>query len=211
MFKPNILFEDEYILAVEKPAGILSYPLPGSNEKTIGDIYSALPVHRLDRDTSGIILLAKNKRAKKVMQGLFKERKIKKTYIALLWGKVEPERGEIKIPLGRGSKDRLRVVPDTAGRKSHTAYEVKKYFKVSDMTLAQVGLMTGRTHQIRVHFSAIGHPVVGDAKYSKKVTILTRQFLHASEIIFTHPYTHKLVELKSPLPNDLKSYLSTLS
>jgi 23S rRNA pseudouridine1911/1915/1917 synthase len=207
LFKLNILYEDQYIIAVEKPAGVLAYPLPGSDEKTIGDIYNALPIHRLDRDTSGIILLAKSEEVKEIMQKLFKERQIEKTYTALVCGKVEPKSGEIKIPLGRGSKDRLRVVPSTEGRESHTTYSVEKYFEEKDMSLLRVGLKTGRTHQIRVHFSAIGHPVVGDKKYSKKESTLKRQFLHATEISFIHPYTHKLINLKSPLPKDLKSYL----
>jgi 23S rRNA pseudouridine1911/1915/1917 synthase len=209
--KIPILFQDKYILAVEKPAGVLAYPLPTSDEKTIGDMFSALMIHRLDRDTSGIILLAKNEEVKNKMQRLFKKRKIEKTYTALVWGKVEPERGEIKIPLGRGSKDRLRIVPQTEGRESHTIYEVEKYFKTKNMTLVRVGLKTGRTHQIRVHFSAIGHPVVGDTKYTRKDTSLKRQFLHASELSFIHPYTHKKIKLKSLLPDDLKNYLSTLS
>lgn len=211
MFNPKILFEDENILAVEKPAGVLAYPLPGSNEETIGDMVGATPVHRLDRDTSGIILLAKNEKSKRAMQKLFKDRKIEKTYLTLLWGKVEPEKGEIKIPLGRGSKDRLRVVPQTEGRASHTVYEVEKYFQERDMTLVRVGLKTGRTHQIRVHFSAIGYPVVGDTKYSKRTVSLKRQFLHATKLCFVHPYTHKEVRLESPLPDDLKTYLTTLS
>ena len=122
--KIPIIYEDEYIIAADKPAGLLSYPLPGSDEETIGDILGAKPVHRLDRDTSGILLLAKSDEAKDAMQDLFKNRDIQKTYIALVWGALEPKRGEIIIPLGRGAKDRLKTVPHASGRASHTIYEL---------------------------------------------------------------------------------------
>lgn len=207
MEKPKTIFEDKYLIVVEKPAGILSYPLPGSDEKTVGDLVGAQPVHRLDRDTSGILILAKSEDAKAKMQALFKSRQITKKYTALVWGKVEPETGEINIPLGRGRNDRLRVVPKAGGRESVTEYQVEKYFPKSDMSLLSVNLKTGRTHQIRVHMSAIGHPVVGDPKYSKKGTDLARQFLHSSYTSFIHPITGEKIELKSALPADLKIFL----
>ena len=210
MNKPEILFEDKYLLVVNKPAGILSYPLPKSEEKTIGDIVGALPVHRLDRDTSGVMILAKDKNTKALMQKQFAERKIEKEYISLVWGKVEPEKGEIKIPLGRGSKDRLKIVPSSSGRESHTVYRVVSYFPGSNLSLVELDLKTGRTHQIRVHMSAIGHPVVGDKKYSNKNTELQRQFLHAQKIIFSHPITKKEVIVKSKLPNDLNLFLKNV-
>jgi 23S rRNA pseudouridine1911/1915/1917 synthase len=204
----SIIFEDDYLIAAEKPAGVLSYPLPGSDEKTIGDILGALPAHRLDRDTSGILVLAKDKSTKAKMQKLFKDREIVKEYTTLVWGKLEPRVGEINIPLGRGSKDRLKVVPSVTGRESHTIYEVTEYFPKSNTSLLKVGLKTGRTHQIRVHMSAIGHPVVGDPKYSNKKVELERQFLHASHIQFIHPVTGKAVDIISELPDDLSHYLA---
>lgn len=207
----NILYEDKYIIAVEKPAGILAFPIPGSTEKTIGDMVGALPCHRLDRDTSGIMLLAKSEEVKLAMQKLFKDRNIRKEYIALVWGKVEPDKGEIKIPLGRGTKDRMRIVPDAEGRESHTIYSVRRYYPKSDMSLLSVEIKTGRTHQIRVHFSSIGHPVVGDKEYSRKLAELSRQFLHAESISFNHPYTKKRINLTLKLPKELKDYLKTLS
>jgi 23S rRNA pseudouridine1911/1915/1917 synthase len=206
-----VIFEDEYIKAVEKPAGVLAFPLPGSTEKTVGDMVGGFPIHRLDRDTSGILLLAKTEEYKTEFQKLFANREIEKRYKALVWGKVEPETGEINIPLGRGAKDRLRVVAKEGGRESRTVYKVEKYFPSSKMSLVDVDLKTGRTHQIRVHFSAIGHPVVGDKKYSIRKTELERQFLHAYSINFTHPFTNKKSSLHSDLPNDLSTYLSQLS
>lgn len=207
MQKIKILFEDENIIVVDKPAGVLAYPLPGNDVKTVGDIVGAKPCHRLDRDTSGINILAKNDDALEKIQRIFKDREIVKKYKALVWGKVEPKEGEINIPLGRGSKDRLKIVPKADGRESRTQYVVEKYYPGSGMSLCDVALLTGRTHQIRVHFSSIGHPVVGDQKYSNKKSDLGRQFLHAYSVKFTHPYTGKELVLISELPNDLEQFL----
>lgn len=201
-----VAYEDENLMVVEKPAGALSFPLPGSDEKTIGEMVGGLPVHRLDRDTTGLLLLAKNEESKIKLQQLFSGRKIEKRYKALVWGRVEPKEGIINIPLGRGSKDRLRVVPKTGGRESVTEYKVEKYF--SDSSLIDVNLKTGRTHQVRVHFSAIGHPVVGDPKYSNRKAELSRQFLHAYYLKFENPFDGKVLEFKSDLPEDLKFYLN---
>jgi 23S rRNA pseudouridine1911/1915/1917 synthase len=210
MQKIEILFEDENLKIINKPAGVLAYPLPGSDEKTVGDMVGAKPCHRLDRDTSGILILAKNDEAHQKIQAIFKARKITKKYKTLVWGKVEPEEGEINIPLGRGSKDRLKVVPKKDGRESRTQYIVEKYFPNSDMSLCDINLLTGRTHQIRVHFSAIGHPVVGDQKYSNKKTDLSRQFLHAYHVEFVSPFTGKAIKVESDLPTELKEYLIDL-
>lgn len=209
--KIKILFEDNNIIAVDKPAGILSYPLPGDKETTIGEIVNAKPAHRLDRDTSGVLLLAKNNKSLLALQKIFKERKIEKKYFTLVWGEIRPKNGEINIPLGRGSKDRLRVVPDGSGRDSRTIYEVVKYYPKENVSLCKIDLKTGRTHQIRVHFNAIGHSVVGDNKYSKYKSQLSRQFLHSYQLIFTHPFTNKKIIIKSPLPGELDNFLKKLS
>lgn len=208
--KVQIIYEDNFLKVVEKPAGVLAYPLPNSDEKTIGDMVGAMPVHRLDRNTSGILILAKSNDAKAAMQKLFKERQIEKRYKALVWGKVEPNSGTINIPLGRGTKDRLRVVPAHDGREAVTEYAVEKYFCNGDQSLLDVNLKTGRTHQIRVHFNAIGHPVVGDCKYSKRKSELKRQFLHAYKIEFKNPFDGRQMEFKSELPKDLESYMKKL-
>lgn len=222
--KVSTIFEDENMMAVEKPAGVLVYHLPGEtsiDETTLLDMVKPKLsfknpnersgiVHRLDRETSGIILIAKNEKTEEALKKLFKDRNIKKTYLALVHGKVTPDVGEVAIPLGRGSKDRLRVVPNEQGKESRTRYQVLKYFPKTVMSLLSVDLLTGRTHQIRVHMSAIGHPVVGDAKYANRKSDLKRQFLHAAELKFTHPFTGEEIDLKSDLPNDLKAYLNVL-
>lgn len=216
----NVLYEDKNILAVEKPAGILVYYPPHfkkTEETLVDQVFSHLQfskkgerngvVHRLDRETSGIILFAKNEIAEAELKKIFKERKISKHYIALVHGKVEPEKGRITIPLGRAPKDRLKVVPKASGKPSETLYSVKKYYPDRDLSLLEIELKTGRTHQIRVHMSAIGHPVVGDKVYGRKTDKLERQFLHASRIDFVSPFDGKVIKIESDLPKDLKGYL----
>lgn len=219
----KIVYEDQYFLVYNKPAGLLVYLPQGAKPETVlvdivrpkidfkdYDERSGI-VHRLDRETSGLILVAKNEDSQNRLKELFKERQIEKKYKALVWGKVEPERGEIRIPLGRGAKDRLRIVPDQVGREALTVYRVIKYFPESDITLVDVDLKTGRTHQIRVHFNAIGHPLVGDEKYSRRKSPLGRQFLHAYSLSFKHPFTGENLNLTSELPEDLDNYLLSLS
>jgi 23S rRNA pseudouridine1911/1915/1917 synthase len=218
-----VLYEDENILAVEKPAGILVYYPPHFTqvETTLLDqIAQKLDypeigertgvVHRLDRDTSGIILFAKNTESEIELKRLFKDREIKKQYLALVHGKVTPQKGRITIPLGRAPKDRLKVVPKALGKPSETLYRVQSYFPDKDVSLLEVGLKTGRTHQIRVHLSAIGHPVVGDKLYGRKTDLLSRQFLHAEKMEFIHPFTKKRARLTSALPEDLHNFLESL-
>lgn len=219
----EVLFEDDDIIAVNKPAGVLVYLPDGfDKEETLLDMLSDKlnfeeidqrngVVHRLDRETSGVILFAKNKEAEEALKAIFKKRKIKKYYKALCFGDITPKTGKIDIPLGRGAKDRLKVVPKGSGRVSVTNYEQIKYFPKSDISFLDIEIETGRTHQIRVHLSSIGYPVVGDVKYTKKKSDLGRQFLHASKISFKHPFSGKLLEITSELPNELKTFLNQLS
>ncbi len=224
MNKVNVLYEDKNLIAVDKPAGLLVY-WPSHLEKTektlLDQVFVRLNfsvkgerrgvVHRLDRETSGVILFAKNENSEKALKNMFKKRKIKKKYVALVWGRMDSKRGKIIIPLGRASKDRLKTVPKSSGKKSETSYEVIKYFSEDKMSLVDVELKTGRMHQIRAHFAAIGHPVVGDRKYSRKKSDLGRHFIHASEIEFTDPFSEKNILVKSNISHDLKLYLKTLS
>lgn len=224
--KLDILYEDKNLLVVDKPAGILVYPLKKSRKKEltlIDIIYSYLGyepslkdqrkglVHRLDRETSGVIIFAKNDSYEKELKKIFKERKIRKFYKVLVWGNLDSQEGIIKIPLGRGHKDRLKMVPKYNGRHAETHFKVEKYFPNDDMSLLDVEIKTGRTHQIRVHFSSLNHSVVGDKKYSHRRTSLKRQFLHAQRLVFRDPDTQKIIDIYSPLHKDLSDFLKTLS
>lgn len=219
----KILYEDKNILAVNKPAGILVYYPPHfqKDEETLLDQvadklqYQKIGertgvVHRLDRDTSGVILFAKNRKAEAELKSLFKRREIKKHYLALVHGKLEPEEGSITIPLGRAPKDRLKVIPKASGKPSETLYRVLGYYPHTDLSLLEIELKTGRMHQIRVHLSAIGHPVVGDKVYGRKTDKLGRQFLHAKSLEFENPFDKEEIRLESDLPEDLKSFLTTV-
>ncbi len=233
MENPKIIFEDDNLFVVEKPSGWITndadttttqpvlqtwvrenfdYPLKGDREMRDGI------VHRLDKETSGILLVAKTPEAFESLQRQFKERQIEKTYIALLHGKVEPTEGEIKATVGRlpYRRDRFGVVP--GGRESHTLYKVINFYPGNNAghSLVEFSPKTGRTHQIRIHAKHIGHAIVSDEFYAGRKTARNdrkwcpRLFLHASSIKFTHPVTNKLIEFKSDIPEDLSSALKTL-
>ncbi len=221
-----ILYEDEDVIAIDKPAGMVVHPAVGHSRGTLvnailwhfpdleGVGESGRPgiVHRLDKDTSGIILVAKNARAHRHLQAQFKDRTIEKTYLALVHGHVSPEQGVIDAPIGRHQRHRKRmaVAPANRGREAQTEYEVVAYYDVN--TLAAAHPLTGRTHQIRVHFASIGHPVVGDVVYGRRdVYKLGRHFLHAHRIRFRRPADEEIVTLISPLPSALQALLDELS
>ncbi|MBW6431929.1 RluA family pseudouridine synthase [Patescibacteria group bacterium] len=219
----KVLYEDSHFLAIDKPTGILVYQPAGAKESITlldlvrGKLSFDIPserdgiVHRLDKETSGVILIAKDKEAEFNLKKLFKDRKVEKYYQALVWGNVNPNEGRIEIPLGRSSKERLRVVPRSSGKPAVTNYKKIKYYPKSDMSLLDIKIETGRMHQIRVHLSAIGYPVVGDKKYSNKKTELARQFLHAKKIVIINPYNKKRLVLNSGLADDLSAFLNRLS
>ncbi len=220
----KILFEDDQMLVVDKPAGILVYYPPHftQDEKTLIDLLAGHLnfdkrtgregiVHRLDRDTSGLLVVAKNIEAEGSLKKQFKERQVAKHYIALVHGKLESDHGRISIPLGRAPKDRLKVVPKASGKPSETLYRVLSYYPTKDLSLLEIELKTGRTHQIRVHMSAIGHPVVGDKVYGRKSDTLGRQFLHAAKLELRSPADGKKIKIESELPPALSSYLSNIS
>lgn len=220
----KIIYEDNNLIAVEKEAGLLTYAPIHRKEKeeTLLDlVWPHLSftekeerngvVHRLDRDTSGVILFAKNEEYEELLKKAFKERRVEKKYIALLAGKLESEEGTIEIPLGRAANDRLKVVPKAKGKASTTLYKVREYYPERNMSLVDVELKTGRMHQIRVHFAAIGHPVIGDLRYGREDKVLPRQFLHAAKLVLTDPKTGKKHTFEAELPEDLKTFLKTLS
>lgn len=173
-------------------------------------------VHRLDKETSGIILIAKNEDAFVELLRQFREREVEKSYTALVHGKISPEDGEISVPLGRLPWDRKKFGVVAGGRDATTAYHVLRYIDMKNepLTLIQLSPKTGRTHQIRVHLKYLNRPIFSDSLYGGRKTarndrkILERQFLHASRIKFTHPKTHEMLSFESPLPQELEEFIS---
>lgn len=214
----NIVYEDENIIVVDKDAGVVVYPADGNDSGTLIDALREKidiqdeerpgVVHRLDKDTSGLMVFAKNQKSLEYLQDQIRDRKFEKTYLTLVWGKVSPEKGTIDIPIQRSEKDRKKMEASSTGRESLTEYEVVKYYE--GMTFLRVKIITGRTHQIRVHFAGIGYPVVSDKAYGKKdeKTDLVRQFLHAHELGFE--LFGKKYHFKSELPQDLNTFLELL-
>jgi len=223
----DILYEDDDLIAVDKPAGMVVHPAPGHESGTlvnailhhcsdlegVGGVKRPGIVHRLDKDTSGIILVAKNDQSHRYLQTQFKERTIAKIYLALLIGQLEPRQGRIDAPIGRHPRHRKRmaVVSVERGRDAITEFEVEAYYGTT--TLVSVHPQTGRTHQIRVHLASIGHPVVGDIVYGPKRDTykLGRHFLHAHQLRFRRPSDDAELNLLSPLPPDLQTLLDLLS
>jgi 23S rRNA pseudouridine1911/1915/1917 synthase len=218
----KIVYEDNDLLVVDKPVGLPVHPAPGHQAHTlVNAVLAHLPalaegdeslrpgiVHRLDKDTSGLIIVAKNRPAHENLSDQFKSRSVSKSYIVLVKGKLTPESGIIEAAIGRDPRNRQRMAVVSKGRESRTGYRVLKY--VGDYTLLEIKPQTGRTHQIRVHLAAIGFPVVGDATYGITSPHLSRQFLHASRLGFSLPSTSQYVEFTSPLPPDLEQALKEI-
>ncbi len=219
----TIVFEDKDLLVVDKPAGMVVHPAAGHEGGTlvnavlghapdlvVGNAERPGIVHRLDRDTSGLIVIAKNDKALKNLQAQFASRTVHKTYLALVDGRVQVQQGRIEAPLGRDPHDRKRFSVKAAGvaREAVTVFRVAQ--RLRDHTLLLVEPQTGRTHQIRVHLAFIHHPVVGDEMYGrsrKNALGLERQFLHAWRLAFMHPGTEQPLEFIAPLPADLRAAL----
>lgn len=203
----EIIYEDENLVALNKPYGV-------NFDWVLAERPELLPVHRLDKDTSGIILFAKNEETQEYLRGLFKNHQIKKTYLALVIGNIKQKSGTINLPIGRSKKTPLKRVAVQQGsgqargkiREAVTEYKTIKI--CGEFTLVEAYPKTGRTHQIRSHLAAIGHPIVCDKLYGGKKTIrlngLKRQFLHASAIEFTLPSGSRL-RLEADLPEDLEN------
>ncbi|MFQ5801991.1 MAG: RluA family pseudouridine synthase [Candidatus Methylomirabilales bacterium] len=216
----DLLYEDNDVLVVNKPPGLLVHPGAGRRHGTvvnallyhypgisgIGGVERPGIVHRLDKDTSGCLLVAKTAVAHQVLTRQFQTRQVKKTYLALVHGSVRVGRGKITLPIGRRERERKRMgVRTTKGREAETTYQVLR--SAPKCTLVQVMPTTGRTHQIRVHLAAIGHPVVGDKVYGgrrqrKSRWNVARQLLHAWKLAFRHPRTGERVESTAPLAPD---------
>ncbi|MDP2919791.1 MAG: RluA family pseudouridine synthase [Dehalococcoidia bacterium] len=217
-----ILYEDEDILVVDKPAGMTVHPAPGNPEHTLVNAILArlknIPggterpgiVHRLDKDTSGVMVVAKNPAAHETLAAQFKGHTVTKVYLALVRGRLTPAEGIIEAHIGRDTGDRkkMAVAAESRGRQARTRYKVLRY--LDDYTYLEVMPETGRTHQIRVHLSAIGYPVVGDATYGVKSPFLSRQFLHAHKLGFRLPLTGEYVEFTAALPPELERALKEI-
>jgi 23S rRNA pseudouridine1911/1915/1917 synthase len=215
----DVVYEDVDIIVINKAAGLTVHPSPGhTNHTLVNALLARYPelanfgaslrpgiVHRLDKDTSGLMIIAKNSAAQQNLINQFKNHKVSKGYLALVKGKVTPSRGLIEAPIGRHPSNRKRMAVVTKGREATTGYKVKEY--IGNNSLLEIYIKTGRTHQIRVHLAAIGYPVIGDSTYGVKSTFLKRQFLHAYRLGFNIPSTGEYKAFTSELPLDLKTAL----
>jgi 23S rRNA pseudouridine1911/1915/1917 synthase len=218
--EPRITWEDEHLLVVDKPAGLVVHPGAGHATGTLVDALAGKIaggeddrpgiVHRLDRDTSGLMVVARSAEAHARLQALVRARALERVYLALVRGRPASRTGRIEAPIGRDRSEPTRVSLDTdSPRDAVTHFEVEH--RLAGYTLLRVRLETGRMHQIRVHLGAIDLPVVGDRVYGVKEPALSRQFLHAAELRFEHPFTGEQVDTRSELPPDLASFLADLS
>jgi len=228
----DVVFEDDTLVVANKPAGLVVHPAAGTPSGTLANAlayhFQQLPargvrpgiVHRLDRDTSGLIVVAKTEAALENLSDQFRDRTVFKSYVALVHGRMSPDSGKIDQPLARDRSNRTRMAVVRGGRNALTLYRVRRSF--DRFTLLDVELKTGRTHQIRVHLAWLKHPVVGDETYGggrdntiqdpklrAHVRNLKRHFLHAEKLSFTHPKTGEVVKFESPLPAELSALLAT--
>ena len=232
----KILYIDEHLVVVDKPADMVVYPAAGHNRSTllnalayhckklatIGGPLRPGVVHRLDKDTSGVMVVALDDAAYYDLVEQFQKRTINRKYVTLVYGNIKEDSGEIEMKIGRAVSDRKKMSTRTKrGKEAVTRWRAIKRFGAATLIEAKLG--TGRTHQIRVHFSAIGHPVLGDKTYGKKVEVevkvegkrkkivFPRQMLHAETLGFIHPVTKEYIEFSSPLPEDMKECIKKLS
>jgi 23S rRNA pseudouridine1911/1915/1917 synthase len=217
----RVAYADEHLLIVDKPAGLVVHPGAGHATGTLAHGLAALEaaggddperpgiVHRLDRDTSGLLVVARSEEAHRKLQSLVRRRELEREYLALVRGRPSSRQGRIDAPIGRDRSEPTRQSLDTdLPREAITHFEVEEL--LARHALLRVRLETGRTHQIRVHLAAIGLPVAGDRIYGVPETGLTRQFLHAARLAFAHPITGERVQAESPLPDELAAVLGRL-
>lgn len=220
----HVIFEDASLIVVDKPAGMPVHPGPGHSDGTlvnallahcndlspIGGVLRPGIVHRLDKDTSGLIIAAKSEKAHLRLAAQIKAHEVKKTYLALVEGKVQPVEAMIDAPIGRDPNNRRRMmIRASGGREAQTSYHVVK--QLADYALLEATLITGRTHQIRVHLASLGHPVVGDILYGKASPLASRQLLHAWHLSFAHPISGEPLSLEAPIPADLQAAVDAVS
>jgi 23S rRNA pseudouridine1911/1915/1917 synthase len=237
----SILFEDSELLAIDKPPGLVVHPAPGHPSGTLvnallhhvrdlagvgGELRPGI-VHRLDRDTSGVLLVAKTDRAHQLLSRQMRKRTLKKEYLALVAGTPRVRKGEVTLAIGRDPKDRKRMKAfketPAGAREARTVYEIEREWPALGLTLLRCRLVTGRTHQIRVHLSAVGLPIVGDPVYGRarfpKVRAaplrraleeFPRQALHAERVAFHHPANQQVIEIVAPVPLDMENLLRSI-
>ena len=216
----RIAYQDDHVLVVDKPAGVVVHPSAGHGSGTLvhgllahgaagGETGRPGIVHRLDRDTSGLLVVARSEEAHERLKRLVRQRGLERVYLALVRGRPRSRTGRIEAPIGGDRRDPTRQSLDTdRPRDAVTNFELIELR--DEYALLRVKLETGRTHQIRVHLAAIGLPVVGDAVYGAPDPALGRQFLHATRLVFTHPFSAARIDVESPLPPDLAGYLEQL-
>jgi 23S rRNA pseudouridine1911/1915/1917 synthase len=236
-----VVYEDDDLIVIDKPAGMVVHPAPGSPDQTlvnallahcgeslsgIGGVRRPGIVHRIDKDTSGLLVVAKNDRAHQVLSRQFADHSLERAYKALVWGMPNPPRGEIEGAIGRSPQDRKKMaIVSHGGKHAHTRYRLIRPFASGTVSLVECRLSTGRTHQIRVHMTSIGHPLVGDQTYGRSRTAklkaipepgrtllanFPRQALHAYLLGFTHPSTGETLRFESEIPNDISELIRFL-
>jgi 23S rRNA pseudouridine1911/1915/1917 synthase len=219
----SVLYEDDDVLVLDKPAGMVVHPAAGHHSGTlVNALLKLIPdisgvgeqgrpgiVHRLDKDTSGVMMVAKNVQAHRYLSKQIKDREISKVYIALVKGNLASDKGIITGNIARDIHNRKRMSIVESGRISETSYETMNKYRLH--TLVKAFPKTGRTHQIRVHFSSIGHPIVGDSLYGGGYKGLSRHFLHSNRLGFRIPSTKEYIEIESKLAPDLNSFLGNLN
>jgi len=240
----SVLYEDEHILAIDKPPGLVVHPSPGHDSGTLvnallhhvrdlsgigGELRPGI-VHRLDRDTTGVLLVAKTDRAHASLSRQMKKRTLRKEYLALVAGFPRVRKGEVALPIGRDPRDRKKMrafrsteTAPVGAKEAHTLYEIEREWPGLSIALLKCRLVTGRTHQIRVHLAAVALPVVGDPVYGRprfdrvrdpnlRSTLATfpRQALHAERIGLRHPATNEEMEIVAPLPDDLRGLIAAV-
>lgn len=221
----DVVYEDSDIVVVDKPAGLVVHPGAGNADKTLvngllakfPDIDSNRPgqperpgiVHRLDAGTTGLLVVARNEKSYEALVDLMKAREVERRYVALVWGDVSPDTGAIDAPIGRAQKHRTRMAVSVKGKVARTSYRVTAKSEDGQLTLLEAKLETGRTHQVRVHFAAIGHALVGDRRYNgyRQSLPFERPFLHAASLGFDHPVSGQRLDFTAPLPLDMVSVL----
>ena len=218
----ELVFQDGHIVVIDKPPGLSVHPGPGHPDRTLVNALLALCpdiqgigerirpgiVHRLDKDTSGLMVVAKTHQAHRALSDQIHDRQVTKGYTALAVGLISPSQGQIDAPISRDPRHRKRMAVVPGGRESRTSYQLLE--EIQGHSLLELYLETGRTHQIRVHLAYLGHPLMGDAVYGKTSSVLSRHFLHAHHLGFRHPASGDPVEFRSTIPADLVGVLDSL-